>query len=432
MFWFVYNVLFAVGYTLMMPHFLLRMWRRGGYRKGFLHRLGRYEPDVRRRLQERRRIWIHAVSVGEIFVALRFMEEIRNAQPGTAFVLTTTTSTGHKMAEGKLNANDVLLYFPTDFPAVVNRVLNIVNPIAILLTESELWPNLIRKAKGRGIPIILINGRISESSFKGYRRIRVFFSKVLRWMDLLLVQSDMDRQRLVELGADPTSVRVMGSAKYDITQSNAAGQEGIRQVLKSCDMAGDSLLLVGGSTWKGEEEILLDLLKRLRPEFPALKLVLVPRHAERRAEVEGVIKASGLSHVRRSEIGKAPAASATSDVLLVDTTGELKDFYASADIIFVGKSLTSKGGQNIIEPAGLAKPIIVGPHMSNFEGVVADFLAADAIVQVSDVAGLELAVRVLLCDRDRREGLGRRAKDVVAAKKGACRESVKAILATIH
>lgn len=427
MFWFVYNVLFAIGYGLMTPHFLLRMWRRGGYRKGFLQRFGRYEPELLRRLQERRRIWIHAVSVGEISVAVRFMEELRKAKPNLAFVLTTTTSTGHKVAEAKLNPNDVLLYFPTDFPAIVNRVLDTLNPLMILLTESELWPNLIRKAHDRGIPVVLINGRISESSFKGYRRIRVFFTKILRCLDLMLVQSAMDRQRLVELGADPSAVREMGSVKYDITHIDTAGQDGIRQVMKVCGMIADSMILVGGSTWKGEERVLLDLLKQLKGDFPRLKLVLVPRHAERRAEVEEEIKASGLTHVRRSAIGQA-GGGGTPDVLLVDTTGELKNFYALADVIFVGKSLTSKGGQNIIEPAVLGKPVIVGPHMANFDGIMTDFLAQDAIVQVSNEAGLAQAVRSLLSDRGRRETLGHRAAAVVEAKKGAARESVKAIL----
>ena len=333
------------------------------------------------------------------------------------------------MGEAQVAGDDVLLYFPADFPLIVNRVLDILNPTLILLTESELWPNLVRKAKARGIPIVLVNGRISESSFRGYRRLRVFFARVLRWVDLLLVQSETDRRRLVELGADPAAVRVMGSAKYDVTRLDAAGREGIGQALRACSITPASLIFVGGSTWKGEEGILLDLLKRLRAEFPNLKLILVPRHAERRAEVEAEIRARGLTHVRRSEIGKGGAAeTAAPDVLLVDTTGELKDFYAAADVIFVGKSLASRGGQNVIEPAALGKPVIVGPYMSNFEAVVADFLAADAIVQVPDAAALEAAARALLADRDRCQEMGRRAKAVVEAKKGAVRESVRAFL----
>ena len=432
MFWFVYNVLFAIGYMLVLPHFLLRMWRRGGYRRGFLQRLGRFDSGLRKRLAERRRIWIHAVSVGEIFVALRFMEEIRSSEPGIAFVLTTTTSTGHKVAEGKIGNDDVLLYFPVDLPFIMGRILNLLKPRAVILTESELWPNFIRKAKACGIPVILINGRMSASSFKGYRRLRVFFRRIVRLFDLMLVQSDLDRQRLIELGAVPTAVRAMGSAKYDITKMDLAGQEDARQALRICGMDDGSLILVGGSTWKGEEEILLDLLKRLKTEFPALKLILVPRHAERRAEVEAQIKSRGLNQVRRSEIGGAAGGMcAKADVLLVDTTGELKDFYAVADVIFVGKSLTARGGQNIIEPAALGKPIIVGPHMTNFEAVMSDFLSAGAIVQVADAEALEAAVRRLLGDEARRVELGGKAKEVVVAGRGVARESVKLIMAIL-
>lgn len=432
MLWFVYNVLFTIGYILLLPRFLLRMRRRGGYRKGFLQRFGMYTPDTVQRLRERPRIWVHAVSVGEIYVAMRFMEELRAGDAETAFVLTTTTSTGHRIAETKLNAADILLYFPSDFPFIINRILDILKPTALILTESELWPNLIRGARSRNIPVILINGRISESSHKGYRLLCVFFGRIVRSIDLLLVQTRQDEQCLLDLGADPGNIKVMGTAKYDIAQFDSAGEKCTRELLETVGFDSDSLIIVGGSTWPGEESILLDVYKRLREAIERLKFVLVPRHAERRAEVEAEIVKRGLRYIRRSEIGGQIGEKGAPEILLVDTTGELKNFYACASVIFVGKSLTSHGGQNIIEAALFGKPIVIGPNMENFPDVTSDFLSANAIIQVQDANGLEQAFRSLLADKDLREAYGRHASEVVRAKKGAVHASIELIFEVIR
>ena len=368
MLWFIYNVLFAIGYTLMLPRFLLRMWRRGGYKQDFLQRFGTYAPEVEQKLRTRQRIWIHAVSVGEMQVALRFADEMRTAELGDSFVFTTTTSTGHAMGKSKIGGDDILLYFPSDFPFIVKRVLNTINPRALILTECELWPNLIRHASKRKIPVILINGRISESSYRGYKLMKVFFRKIAACIDLFLVQTPVEEQYLIELGADKARIKVMGTAKYDTVQSNPTSEKKARDVLADLDFAANAPVLLGASTWESEEfillrilkrligvstspseeRVLLDIFKRLRTSSPELKLVLVPRHAERRAEVEAEIKSAGLSWVKRSDQGK-PAQEP--DILLIDTTGELMGFYYCATVVFVGKSLTNHGGQNVIEPA---------------------------------------------------------------------------------
>lgn len=426
MLWLVYNVLFAVAYAVLMPRFLFRMWRRGGYRKDFFHRFGIYSPKVLERLQSRRRVWIHAVSVGEVYVALRFLEDLRKVVPGFSCILTTTTSTGHKIAEEKLSADDVLLYFPTDVPFITKRVLKILRPKAILLTECELWPNLIRLAGRAGIPVVLINGRISESSYQGYHLIRVFMKRVLASMRLFLVQSAVDEERLRNIGADPERIKVVGSAKYDMMHVDPAGVEETRRLLDRIGMGSERTILLGGSTWAGEEEILLEIYAGLRKEISSLRLVLVPRHAERKQEVEAAIAKAGLSYVRRSELqpgGSAPAA--TPDVLLVDTTGELRNFYALASVIFVGKSLCATGGQNFIEPALWGKPIIVGPHLENFTAIADDFLKSGAMIMVNDRAGLESAVRNLAGDRTMCERYGKNAKMLVEAMQGAVRRSVE-------
>lgn len=420
MIWFLYNILFSAGFLLLLPHFLLRMRRRGGYSRHFGERLARYEPDVAARLAVPGRIWIQAVSVGEMNLALGFMEQIRRRRPGTRFVVSTTTSTAHAIAEKKLSGDDVLIYFPADFPFIVRRALSVIRPAALVLVENELWPNLVRLARARGIPVVLVNGRISEHSYRGYRKLRAFTRRLLPMVDRFCVQSPGDGQRLRDLGAPAERISVVGSAKYDIAEPDPAGAEQARAVLRAAGIAETCSVLLGGSTWPGEEAILLDLYKELKSEREDLVLVLVPRHVERRAAVLAEIEARGLAVRRRSEIGPGATPGARPDVLLVDTTGELMNFYNCATIIFVGKSLSEQpGGQNIIEPAWWGKPVLVGPNMKNFAAVMEEFLEANAILQVPDAYGLKMAVLGLLDDPVRRVELGARAARLVREKAGA-------------
>ncbi|MEI6219352.1 MAG: glycosyltransferase N-terminal domain-containing protein, partial [bacterium] len=242
MIWVVYNILFAIGYSMMLPYFIFRMVRRGGYLKGFLERLCVFDAAAAARIRERPRIWIHAVSVGEILVALRFIDEFRVQEPGVAFVLTTTTSTGHSIAAARLNASDVIAYFPVDFPFVIRRALDLFRPRALVLVESELWPNLVRLTAGRGIPVILVNGRMSERSERGYKIVRVFFEKAINKVKLLCVQTPDDERRMVALGAKPSLVRVTGSAKYDLTDVDNSGLSRVEAALKTLGVTRDNLL----------------------------------------------------------------------------------------------------------------------------------------------------------------------------------------------
>lgn len=425
--WVIYNILFAVGYALILPKFLVRMWRRGGYRRNFSQRFARYSPDIVQRLGDgKKNVWIHAVSVGEIAVAFRYREELRPRMPGVRFIVTTTTSTAYALAEKRIGDGDLLLYFPCDFPGVVRRALDTLKPAALLLTESELWPNLIRTAHARGIPVILINGRISDGSYRGYRLLRAFFKPVLQVMDLLLVQTGEDRDRLSALGADSGKIRVTGTAKYDVALSGTGGGGDVWAALKPYGMTAGDLVLVGGSTWPGEETVLLKVLASLRKEFPSLKMVLVPRHAERRHEVEKELQAAGVRYARRADTSRTGGEPPV-DVLLVDTTGELRMFYESASAIFVGKSLKEHGGQNIIEPAFLGKPVVVGPFMENFAEVTRDFLQAQAMIQVRDGEELQAAIRRFLADPALRKEYGDRARALVVEKTGSVRRSVEAM-----
>jgi 3-deoxy-D-manno-octulosonic-acid transferase len=422
--WFFYNVLFAIGFLLMTPRFLLRMRRRGGYARNFSQRFGRYADDVRRRLAEGPRVWVHAVSVGELYVALKLMEAWRAAHPGTRFVVTTTTSTGRAIADGRIGDPDVVLYFPLDFPWTMRRAFDAIRPAAVMLVELELWPNLVRLAQRRSIPVFLVNGRISDHSFQGYRRLRFFTSRILPLMRGMFAQSGADAERLVSLGAPRDRVRSMGSAKYDVASADPDGARKARAVLRDAGLPDDAVILLGGSTWPGEEEALLDAYRALKPRHPRLALVLAPRHVERVPSILPVIGERGLEVRRRS----LPASDAgRPDVLLIDTTGELKNFYACADVIFVGKSLTQHGGQNVIEPALYGKPVVVGPNMENFAAIVEDFRQASALVQVGGPDALAGAIESLLSDPARMAVMGRRAADVVEKNRGAVRHTIEAI-----
>lgn len=425
MIWLIYNLLFPLAALLMLPHYLLRMWRRGGYGPGFLQRFGIYGSALKTALGSRPRLWIHAVSVGEMYVALKFVEEWRARDPGAAFVISTNTSTAHALAGRLKHAEDALVYFPLDVPVVIRRVLGLIKPVMLVLVEGELWPNLIRLSKKKGIPVIVVNARMSARSFAGYRRLGWIFRPLLRLPDRLFAQSAADAERFAALGVGADRLVVSGSAKYDVALGAPGDPGKARDILAAAGLPATALVLLGGSTWPGEEAALLDILGRYRPSYPDLRLVLVPRHAERRDEVMAEIRARGLTVVQRSRMTPEDA-SANPLVLLADTTGELRHLYTAASVIFVGKSLTQHGGQNIVEPAACAKPIVVGPNMENFPDVISDFLAESAIVQVADAAGLTREVGRLLGDRDLRDDYGRKAAAVVRRNAGSLRAAVDA------
>ena len=427
--WILYNVLFAVAYAAMMPKFLRRMKKRGGYRAHFSERFGRYEPDVARRLAEKPRIWVHAVSVGEANLAGTIVKELRRRDPSAAFVLSTTSSTGRAVIERLAGPDDVAIYLPLDFPRCVRRAVAAVNVRALVLAESEFWPNLLRALHRKGVPLVLANGRVSDRSAPGYRRLRFFFGPVFRLFDALLVQSELDRDRLVAAGAPAEKTEITGSVKFDVAPPSPEALERARGVLAAGGVApGRDRVLLGGSTWPGEESALASAWRPLAAADPALRLVLVPRHAERAGEVASELSAAGFA-VRRASGGAAPAAPAGApEILLVDLTGVLFPLYAFADLVFVGKTLApNEGGQNMIEPCSLGKAVVCGPHVENFAPAMAALRAAGAVVEVTDAASLASGIARLVSDPGERAALGRRALAAVAASRGALAKTADAI-----
>ena len=446
--WGVYNILFAAVYPFLLPGFLLRMLRRGGYAARMGDRFAIYPenlfgknrplfdshaPGTKHRAPSDSFVWIHAVSVGEVQVAGQLMREWREVEPDIRFCFSTTSSTGWKMAEREVTARDVLIYNPLDFPNFVKSALRTVRPRAIVLTESEIWPNFILQAKKMEIPVFLVNARVSDRSAPRYKAAKWFFGDVLSCFARIFAQSDLDKQRLVAAGAPEEMVEVTGSFKFDVARRNETKERELQE------WVGPGRILLGGSTWPGEDEVLLKIYRRVltssaRQQGEAAPLlVIAPRHFEKADAVEANIRKYGFACIRRSRGEKGDLRCSTSTrnfdcppVYLADTTGELMGLYGIADVVFVGKSLCAHGSQNMIEPCLCGKPTFVGPYTENFRPVMSDLLALDAIVQVRDAD--ELAEKIVEClDSVKAGGLGERAKAAVEKRRGVVARCVTSI-----
>lgn len=427
--WWLYTFLFTIVYLFMTPHFLMRMRRRGGYRARFSDRFGRYPQEVLDRLaQLNRPVWIHAVSVGEVYVAGQVMRALRELKPQTVFVLSTTSSTGWKEAEKLVSQKDVLLFYPLDFPGCVTRALEAINPSIFIVTEAEIWPNMIRVCHAAGVPLYLVNSRIADASERGYRLLRFWFGPVLKMFTRIFAQSSLDKARLVAAGANPETIEITGSFKFDVAQRVPDKEAAIQAFLARLGIRDEHTVLLGGSTWPGEDTILLGIYARLRARYPGLRLVLAPRHFEKGDAVQAEIEKAGFQCLRKRMLpADATAPSDGGSVILADTTGELMGFYGNADIVFVGKSLCEHGAQNMIEPCLCGAVTLVGPHTENFRSVMADLLEAEALVQVQDAAQLEQEIIRFLDDPAARHAIGERATAAVTRRTGVVASVVRTL-----
>ena len=419
----LYNILFLLAYPFLLPGFLVRMCRRGGYAARMGDRFALYPENVLdwRGSCENAPVWIHAVSVGEVQVAGQLMREWRKEEPSVSFILSTTSSTGWKVAEKEVSEKDALIYNPLDFPAFVRAALRTLRPRALILTESEIWPNFIWRAKKEGIPVFLINARVSDRSAPRYRAARFFFRDVFQTFSRIFAQSDLDRDRLVAAGADPRTIEVTGSFKFDAAHRNEVKE---RELAAWIGETAEGLL-VGGSTWPGEENILLRAYARILRERPHATLALAPRHFEKADEVEKAIREAGFACVRRSR-KDVPTKGAANEVFLADTTGELMGLYGLADVVFVGKSVCAHGSQNMIEPCLCGKPTVVGPNTENFRSVMDDLKRSNAILQCETAQAVEDALVDSFLGRG--DGsLGARAAEAVRQRRGVVARCVREI-----
>ncbi|HEY3860842.1 MAG TPA: 3-deoxy-D-manno-octulosonic acid transferase [Verrucomicrobiae bacterium] len=421
--------MFALFFWLSAPWYFWKMWRRGNWRAGFGQRFGRYEADFQPAAGGKPVMWLHAVSVGEAGICLPLLRALAQKLPEFQFVVSTTTSTGMGELRRGLPPGARAIYYPADFPGAVRRAFDTVRPKAIVLVEAELWPNFLWQAQDRGIPMTLANARLSERSFKGYGRFPFLFRPIFEKFRAVGCQQEADAQRLAALGFPGEAVRGVGNMKFDAAQPGGRPGLDVPALLRKIGVNTNAKLLVAGSTHAGEEAILAEMLPRLRARFPELFLILVPRHFERAKAVSQELSARGVRFVCRTDVSaEMRLPNGQLDCLLVNSTGELKFFYEQAAAVFVGKSLTAKGGQNPIEPAALGKAMVFGPNMQNFRAVASAFMAEEAAVQVADAAGLEQALAGLLGDDVRRAQLGSRALAVVRKNLGATERTAQLII----
>lgn len=425
----LYNILFTVGFGLSAPFYFLKLWRRGNWRAGFRERFGHYGSPTKHSVTNRHVLWLHAVSVGEVNLSAQLIKALEPRLPNIKFVVSTTTSTGLAELHKRLPRHIEKIYYPIDFRRCVARALASIHPDAVVLVEAEVWPNFMWKLRDRGTPVFLVNARLSERSYRGYRRLGFLFRPLFGSFAGVGAQNEADAARLVELGCRPANVRVVGSLKFDAARLDERRLLDVPALLRQVGIDPQAPLLVGGSTHAGEEALLAELCARLRARCPGLVLILVPRHFERGREVGRELEARKVRFMYRREItASTQLPPGGLDCLLVNTTGELRYFYEHATVIFVGKSLTAEGGQNPIEPGALGKAMVFGPNMQNFKAIAESFVTNDAAVQVRDAAELESAIARLLADPARREQLGRNALKVVRQNTGALERTVDMIV----
>jgi 3-deoxy-D-manno-octulosonic-acid transferase len=411
----LYSFLTGVVFVMASPYFLYQALRHNKYVGSIAQRLG-YLP-VSFNLDGDESIWVHAVSVGEVLSARPLISELRASYPKLRLFLSTTTLTGQQLARRSVPDVDAVFYFPFDWTVTARRTLNVVRPRLFVMTETEIWPNLLRECKRRGVKTLMVNGRISYRSFPRYRLVRPFMKRVLADIDRFCVQGEETSRRLIELGADPARIIVTGSLKFDSLESSPIPGRGRERVLRFFRVAPGRPVIIAGSTLKGEEEPVIRAFNRVRAAGVNALLVIAARHPERFDEVERLCRHEGLTVVRRSElpIDAEPRA----DAVVLDTIGELAQLYQIATVVFVGGSLVPAGGHNILEPALYGKPVVFGPHMQNFGEIAETFLTNGAAIQVRTAGELEETMLSLIGDPVRRARVGAAARALVESNRGA-------------
>jgi 3-deoxy-D-manno-octulosonic-acid transferase len=423
--YFAYNILLAMALVLSAPWWLLEMMRHGKYRAGLGERLGR----VPRRLRDaggRETIWIHAVSVGEVLTISPIVEELKTRLPGWRVAVSTTTDTGQRLARDRFGDQNVF-HFPLDFSFAVQAYLRALQPRMLILAESEFWPNVMRLAKKAGVRIAVVNARVSDRSLPRYLRFHALLRPMMRNVDVFVAQSELDAQRLVEIGAPDERVKVGGNLKFEV---KPPGKLPVAENFAAA-LARDAVgpVIVAGSTLEGEEAMLLECFRQVCEQYASAVMVLAPRHPERFTPVAALLESSGLPWERRSAWGgdQLPAGG----VFLLDSIGELAALYRFADLAFVGGSLVPRGGHNILEVALCAVPIVVGPHTENFRDIVRIFQQSEALWVVTPET-LVPTVLELLSNSEQRKQLGQRAFAVIRTQQGATGRTVDALMGLVR
>lgn len=413
----IYDLVFLFIAIFYLPFYLIQ----GKFHKGFLARLG-FLP---KNLDLDSPIWIHAVSVGEVMSIKGLLEELRVAYPNKKIVLSTVTATGNKVAREMLKESKAYVtYLPLDISFIVRKVIKKIKPSLFIIAETEIWPNLITCLSANHIPVIVVNGRISDRSFRGYSFLKIFIKPILRRINRFCVQTNEDARRLAVLGVEEDRIRVAGNLKFDIKLD---GDYNFEEERVKLGLGNQHQLLVAGSTHPGEEQFILDAYKELLYEFKDLKLLIAPRHPERSAAIKSLVSHAGFSTVFISQVKDACPACLPRAVFILDTMGKLNNFYAIADIVFVGGSLVKKGGHNILEPAAKGKPIIFGSYMFNFRDIASLFLDNQAAISVSDPLELRETIRFLLENQGERRRMSQEARTLLINNQGVVDKTIQEI-----
>jgi 3-deoxy-D-manno-octulosonic-acid transferase len=424
----VYSLLLTLGLIVLIPRFLFQAIAHGKYLPGMRQRLGSIPPLTE---STEPTVWLHCVSVGETQAARPFVRELRKQFPDCRLVVSTVTVTGQKVARTAFNDDAAeVIYFPFDWSWSVRRSLRAIKPDVVLMMETELWPNFLRCCRKRGVPVGIINGRISKKSYRGYTLIKFFVRRILKDISVAVMQTEADCERIRSLGMTKAKAVVGGNLKFDADppkKSDALTAE----IKNRFGLVENVPFILAASTHASEERMIVDSFKLLRDRSAALRLGIAPRHPERFAEVASVLERSGLRWARRSATPQPqdPAAEA----ILFDSIGELTAIYPLATVVFVGGSLIKKGGHNVLEPAAAGVPVITGPHTDNFESIVQMLEEQDAIVRLppypepETTIALRDAFELLLSSEERRSQLAADALDLLERNRGAATRTLKLV-----
>ncbi|BBB91571.1 MAG TPA: 3-deoxy-D-manno-octulosonic acid transferase [Methylomusa anaerophila] len=422
--YFIYNLLAVCVLILAVPVLAYRLIREEGFSERLRQSFGFLPADTLTKVADKNAIWLHAASVGEIVATSPIVKEIRREMPQATIMISVVTASGYVMAKRIIPEADGIIFFPLDIPRLSYMVVRKIRPMVFLLVETELWPNFLKAARNLGIPVMMVNGRISDKSLKRYTYLFGVLKDMLNTVVKYCMQSTIDAQYIIQLGADPRRVVVTGNTKFDqnYTEISPAEREVLRREL---GLADDRRVIVAGSTHKGEEELLLTSFEQIRIKFPGTALILAPREILRADELIDIAAKFGFTARRRTLMKEKPELTGGCDVIVIDTIGELGKIYGLGDIIYVGGSLAATGGHNILEPAAHGKPIIVGPHMFNFKDTYALLSGRGACETVYDNAGLTEKILELLENPAMREEMGRQALNIIRENQGAARESAR-------
>ena len=417
----LYNALLFSYFLAVFPALCYRRWKYGKPLVGVSQRLGRLPVGVNP--QRTASIWIHAVSVGEAIASRPLIRALRTAYPAHRLLMSTTTTTGQDVAQQFGSDLDAVFYAPFDFTPVVTRALERIAPELLIVIDTEIWPNLFRACRKRGVRTMLVNGRLSDRSYGRYRLVRFFMRRVFEDVDRVCAQTATWAQRYVDIGADQSSVMVTGSVKFDALDPSMSSvvQPASDDVLSCFRFAKRRPVFIAASTLRGEEELVLRVVGRILEIASDALIIIAPRHPERFDEVRAMAEAAGYRVQARSELR---GQDSDIPIVLLDTIGELACLFQIASVVFVGGSLVPAGGHNLLEPAVFGKAIIVGPHMDNFAEITSHFVAQKAVVQVRDATEFEIESVDLVRDRGRRERLGKAARELVESCRGATKRTM--------